>query len=53
MLKPSRAITVKETVTVIEVAQIMASKKQDCVLVVNENDHLCGIVTVSWYKKKE
>ncbi|CAO3610272.1 unnamed protein product [Cunninghamella blakesleeana] len=45
MLKPSRAITVKENVTVIEVAQIMASKKQDCVLVVNENDHLYGIVT--------
>lgn len=31
---------------VMESAQLMAAKRCDCVLVVNDNDHLSGIFTV-------
>ena len=32
---------------VIEAAQLMAAKRSDCVLVVDEDEHLSGIFTVS------
>jgi CBS domain-containing protein len=50
-LRPGQALTVKETMLVVESAQLMAAKRCDCVLVVNENDHLSGIFTVKKKKK--
>ncbi|KAI8884299.1 CBS-domain-containing protein [Backusella circina FSU 941] len=44
-LRPGQALTVKESMLVVESAQLMAAKRCDCVLVVNENDHLSGIFT--------
>lgn len=45
-LKPLQALTVSERMLVIEAAQLMAAKRADCVLVVDEDDHLSGIFTV-------
>ncbi|KAI8338639.1 hypothetical protein BC941DRAFT_423448 [Chlamydoabsidia padenii] len=45
-LRPTQALTVKEHLLVIEASQLMAAKRGDCVLVVDENDHLSGIFTV-------
>ncbi|KAI7848245.1 hypothetical protein BDC45DRAFT_541168 [Circinella umbellata] len=44
-LRPSQALTVKENLLVIEASQLMAAKRSDCVLVVDEDDHLSGIFT--------
>jgi len=44
-LRPSQALTVKENILVIEAAQLMAAKRSDCVLVVDDDDHLSGIFT--------
>ncbi|CAO3702364.1 unnamed protein product [Rhizopus stolonifer] len=44
-LRPSQALTVKENMLVIEAAQLLAAKRSDCVLVVDEDDHLSGIFT--------
>ncbi|ORX54589.1 CBS-domain-containing protein [Hesseltinella vesiculosa] len=44
-LRPSQALTVKENLLVIEASQLMAAKRGDSVLVVDENDHLSGIFT--------
>ncbi|KAI8366588.1 hypothetical protein BD560DRAFT_372135 [Blakeslea trispora] len=44
-LRPGQALTVKENMLVLEASQLMAAKRCDCVLVVNENDHLSGIFT--------
>ncbi|RCH97486.1 hypothetical protein CU097_012048 [Rhizopus azygosporus] len=44
-LRPSQALTVKENMLVIEASQLMAAKRSDCVLVVDEDDHLSGIFT--------
>jgi CBS domain-containing protein len=38
-------LTVKENMLVIEASQLMAAKRSDCVLVVDEDDHLSGIFT--------
>lgn len=46
-LRPNQAVTVKESMPVIESAQFMSAKRCDCVLVVNEEDQLSGIFTVS------
>lgn len=46
-LRPSQALTVKENLLVIEASQLMAAKRGDSVLVVDENDHLSGIFTVN------
>lgn len=46
-LRPAQALTVKENMLVIEAAQLMAAKRSDCVLVVDEEEHLSGIFTVS------
>lgn len=45
-LRPAQALTVKENILIIEAAQLMAAKRSDCVLVVDEDDHLSGIFTV-------
>lgn len=44
-LRPGQALTVKESMLVMESAQLMAAKRCDCVLVVDDNDHLSGIFT--------
>lgn len=46
-LKPGQALTVKESMLVMESAQLMAANRCDCVLVIDDNDHLSGIFTVS------
>ncbi|KAI7901096.1 uncharacterized protein BX663DRAFT_111999 [Cokeromyces recurvatus] len=44
-LRPAQALTVKDNMLVIEASQLMAAKRSDCVLVVDEDDHLSGIFT--------
>ncbi|KAG0181872.1 hypothetical protein DFQ29_006666 [Apophysomyces sp. BC1021] len=44
-LRPAQALTVRENILVIEAAQLMAAKRSDCVLVVDDDEHLCGIFT--------
>ncbi|KAG1232161.1 hypothetical protein G6F35_001558 [Rhizopus arrhizus] len=44
-LRPAQALTVRESILVIEAAQLMAAKRSDCVLVVDEEEHLSGIFT--------
>ncbi|KAI8970855.1 hypothetical protein BDB01DRAFT_839868 [Pilobolus umbonatus] len=44
-LRPGKALTVKESLLVIESAQLMAAKRCDCVLVVDDDDRLSGIFT--------
>ncbi|KAL1917595.1 uncharacterized protein VTP21DRAFT_3988 [Calcarisporiella thermophila] len=44
-LRPSFALTVRENCLVVEASQLMAAKRSDCVLVVDDEDRLCGIFT--------
>lgn len=44
-LKVSQALTVSESLTVTEASQNMAAKRADCVLVINDEEHLSGIFT--------
>lgn len=44
-LRPAQALTVRESILVIEAAQLMAAKRSDCVLVVDDEEHLSGIFT--------
>ncbi|KAI9294766.1 CBS-domain-containing protein, partial [Neoconidiobolus thromboides FSU 785] len=44
-LRPSPALTVNSTIKVTEASQMMAAKRADCVLVVDEDEHLAGIFT--------
>ncbi|KAI8992115.1 hypothetical protein BDF20DRAFT_832097 [Mycotypha africana] len=44
-LRVGQALTVKETMRVMEATQLMAAKRCDCVLVINDNDQLSGIFT--------
>ncbi|KAI8977087.1 hypothetical protein BDF20DRAFT_821548, partial [Mycotypha africana] len=44
-LRPAQALTVKENMLIIEASQLMAAKRSDCVLVVDDEDHLSGIFT--------
>ena len=44
-LKPSPALTVPHTITVSDASQLCAAKRTDCVLVVDEEEGLCGIFT--------
>ncbi|KAI7894448.1 uncharacterized protein EV154DRAFT_498761 [Mucor mucedo] len=44
-LRPGQALTVKESMLVMESAQLMAAKRCDCVLVIDDDDHLSGIFT--------
>ncbi|KAI5310647.1 hypothetical protein KEM55_004126 [Ascosphaera atra] len=44
-LKPSPALQIKPTTTVAEAAQMMAAKREDCVLVTDNEDRIAGIFT--------
>ncbi|KAK4155673.1 hypothetical protein C8A00DRAFT_13312 [Chaetomidium leptoderma] len=44
-LKPSQALQIKPQTTVAEAAQLMAAKREDCVLVTDDNDRIAGIFT--------
>ncbi|KAI9654318.1 MAG: hypothetical protein M1829_000939 [Trizodia sp. TS-e1964] len=44
-LKPSQALQIKPSVTVAEAAQLMAAKREDCVLVTDDDDRIAGIFT--------
>ncbi|KAK7753423.1 hypothetical protein SLS62_004714 [Diatrype stigma] len=44
-LKPSPALQIKPATTVAEAAQLMAAKREDCVLVTDDNDRIAGIFT--------
>ncbi len=44
-LKPSPALQIKPSTTVSEAAQLMAAKREDCVLVTDDDDGIAGIFT--------
>ncbi|GAB1317869.1 Ribosomal protein subunit S4 [Madurella fahalii] len=44
-LKPSQALQIKPSTTVSEAAQLMAAKREDCVLVTDDDDRIAGIFT--------
>ncbi|KAH8668765.1 ribosomal protein subunit S4 [Xylariales sp. PMI_506] len=44
-LKPSPALQIKPATTVAEAAQLMAAKREDCVLVTDDDDRIAGIFT--------
>ena len=44
-LKPSQALQIRPTTTVSEAAQLMAAKREDCVLVTTDDDRIAGIFT--------
>lgn len=44
-MKPSPALQIKPATTVSEAAQLMAAKREDCVLVTDDDDRIAGIFT--------
>ncbi|OLL22832.1 Meiotically up-regulated gene 70 protein [Neolecta irregularis DAH-3] len=44
-LRPSPPLTIKPDLTVAEASQIMAARREDCVLVIDDESHLTGIFT--------
>ncbi len=44
-LRPSPALQIKPGTTVAEAAQLMAAKREDCVLVTDDDDRIAGIFT--------
>ncbi|ORX86832.1 CBS-domain-containing protein [Anaeromyces robustus] len=44
-LKPSQAIILPENAKVLEAAQMMTAKENDCVLIINDDNMLSGILT--------
>lgn len=44
-LKPSPALQIKPNTTVAEAAKLMAAKREDCVLVTDDDDRIAGIFT--------
>ncbi|KAK9762688.1 hypothetical protein K7432_011334 [Basidiobolus ranarum] len=44
-LHHSPALTIRENISIIEASQLMAAKRTDSVLVVDADEHLCGIFT--------
>ncbi|USW59370.1 Putative PB1 domain, CBS domain-containing protein [Septoria linicola] len=44
-LKPNQALQIKPGTTVTEAAQMMAAKREDCVLVTDDDDRIAGIFT--------
>ncbi|GAA94471.1 uncharacterized protein L969DRAFT_55107 [Mixia osmundae IAM 14324] len=44
-LRPLPALTVPSTMSVVDASQLCAAKRTDCVLVVDEEEHLSGIFT--------
>lgn len=44
-LKPSSALQIKPSTSISEAAQLMAAKREDCVLVTDDDDRIAGIFT--------
>ncbi|KAF2481999.1 hypothetical protein BDY17DRAFT_300069 [Neohortaea acidophila] len=44
-LRPKEALQIKPNTTVTEAAQLMAAKREDCVLVTDDDDRIAGIFT--------
>ncbi|CAI7587621.1 unnamed protein product [Penicillium glandicola] len=44
-LKPSQALQIKPAMSIAEAAQLMAAKREDCVLVTDDNERIAGIFT--------
>ncbi|KAK1081455.1 hypothetical protein LTR33_004670 [Friedmanniomyces endolithicus] len=44
-LRPNQALQVKPNMTVTEASQLMAAKREDCVLVTDDDDRIAGIFT--------
>jgi len=44
-LKPSQAVILPETAKVLEAAQMMTAKSIDCILIINDENMLSGIIT--------
>ncbi|KAJ5328220.1 hypothetical protein MYU51_003991 [Penicillium brevicompactum] len=44
-LKPSQALQIKPALSIAEAAQLMAAKREDCVLVTDDNERIAGIFT--------
>ncbi|GAO46478.1 CBS-domain-containing protein [Saitoella complicata NRRL Y-17804] len=44
-LRPTQALTVRANITVSEASQLMAARRADCVLVIDDEEHLTGIFT--------
>lgn len=44
-LRPSPALTVPQSISVADASQLCAAKRTDCVLVVDDEEHLAGIFT--------
>ncbi|KAJ6079771.1 hypothetical protein N7467_009524 [Penicillium canescens] len=44
-LKPSQALQIKPSLSIAEAAQLMAAKREDCVLVTDDNERIAGIFT--------
>ncbi|KAF2764288.1 CBS domain-containing protein [Teratosphaeria nubilosa] len=44
-LRPNQALQIKPNTTVTEAAQLMAAKREDCVLVTDDDDRIAGIFT--------
>ncbi|OOF97026.1 hypothetical protein ASPCADRAFT_395319 [Aspergillus carbonarius ITEM 5010] len=44
-LKPSQALQIKPITSIAEAAQLMAAKREDCVLVTDDDDRIAGIFT--------
>lgn len=44
-LKPAQALQIKPSLSIAEAAQLMAAKREDCVLVTDEDERIAGIFT--------
>ncbi|KAK9457756.1 hypothetical protein V1511DRAFT_490759 [Dipodascopsis uninucleata] len=44
-LRPSQALQIKPNITVAEAAQLMSAKRENCVLVTDDDDRIAGIIT--------
>ncbi|ORY08169.1 CBS-domain-containing protein [Basidiobolus meristosporus CBS 931.73] len=44
-LHHSAALTIRESMSIVEASQLMAAKRTDSVLVIDSDEHLCGIFT--------
>ena len=44
-LRPSPALTVPQSMSITDASQLCAAKRTDCVLVVDDEEHLAGIFT--------